>query len=175
MPDPQEYANAGVFGKSDTGAGVSGVSTSGLGPGVSGVNLTSDPILSGPGVLGISDFNFGVSGISASGIGVVGTSTSSTGVSGVNLSSDPTKSGPGVEGFAAANRGGVFSSKTTAQLRLVPMAAGTIPIVSGRLQIAGLKGDLLATVELEDTGAVAHLWFCQKDGAAGVADWAQLI
>jgi hypothetical protein len=68
----------GVFGQSDTEAGVSAASKSG-----NGVNATS---ASGDGVAGFSTSGSGVAGTSTSGSGVAGTSSSGSGVAGTSSS-----------------------------------------------------------------------------------------
>ena len=121
MPEPNAYLNAGGFGQSGDGHGVSGLSTNG--------------------------------------IGVNGVSTTSAGVSGTNLVNrrlaiTPFVHAAGVFGFASDNPGGLFMSLNVAQVRLVP----SLPTPPA---IAGLAGDLLATIDGEGS---AHLWFCTKDG-----------
>lgn len=169
------FPGAGVVGRGGIVKGNNGVpggpvlATGAKSAGVVGIagGLSMPPasFYLGAGVFGMTDTGAGVSGVSTSGIGVVGVSTSGVGVSGVNLSGDSTASAPGVEGFANANRGGVFTSGTSAQLRLVPLPLNDNP------QIAGLPGDLLATIDGEQN---AHLWFCRVGGPPGIATWVQL-
>lgn len=168
-------AGAGVVGRGGITRGNNGVpngpvvDTGGRSAGVvglaGGLSMPLPGEYSRAGVFGKSDSGAGVSGVAESGIGVVGASTTGPGVSGVNLSSNAATSRPGVEGFAAADRGGVFTSQTAAQLRLVPLQ------INGTPQIAGLVGDLLTTIDKENN---AHLWFCQVGGSPGAAIWIQL-
>lgn len=168
-------AGAGVVGRGGITRGNNGVpndpvvDTGGRSAGVvglaGGLSMPLPGEYSRAGVFGKSDSGPGVSGVAESGIGVVGASKTGVGVSGVNLSSDAATSRAGIEGFAAADRGGVFTSQTVAQLRLVPLQ------IDGNPQIAGLAGDLLMTIDREN---IAHLWFCQVGGSPGAAIWIQL-
>jgi hypothetical protein len=125
-----------------------------------GLTIPQPNMYSNTGVFGQSTTGHGVSGLSTSGVGVNGVSTTNAGVSGVNLSSTPIPKGvfgafaAGVFGFASDNPGGLFVSDHAAQLRLSPQS------LDGTPTIAGLAGDLLATIDLEKN---ARLWFCTKD------------
>jgi len=126
-----------------------------------GLTMPEPEKYSNAGVFGQSATGPGVNGLSTDGIGVVGVSTNNAGVSGVNTSTGRIAAGPigvnaaGVHGFASDNAGGLFMSQNVAQLRLFPFLPGNPPT------IAGLAGDLLATIDGEGT---ARLWFCIKDG-----------
>lgn len=174
-------AGAGVVGRGGIVRGNNGVpngpvvNTGGKSAGVVGLAGGLSMPLPGEyafaGVFGKSDIGAGVSGVADSGIGVVGASTKGVGVSGVNLSGDPKTARAGVEGFAAADRGGVFTSDTVAQLRLVPHQTNGVGATPQDAGIAGMAGDLLATIDGENT---AHLWFCQRASDPGPVVWVML-
>jgi hypothetical protein len=111
---------------------------------------------SGLGVHGMSETNTAVLGTSRTGIGSHGGSDSSTGVLGTS------QSGFGVHGFSDGGPGGVFESKTNAQVRLVPRQMSS---PEGR--VAGGGGELLATT----AAGVFRLWFCTRAGDAASATW----
>lgn len=170
-----DFAGAGVVGRGGITRGNNPevpngpvIDTGGRSAGVvglaGGLSMPKPEDYSRAGVFGISDTGAGVSGVADSGIGVKGASTTGPGVSGVNLSSDPANSGAGVEGFATVDRGGVFTSKKVAQLRLVPLQQPPS-------QIAGLEGDLLATIDKDN---LLSLWFCRRAGDPGTVDWVRL-
>src|SRR5262245_4221363 len=155
------FAGAGVVGR----GGVRMKNSQANGTVVRATDAAGNPEPGSAGIVGIAGglpmpspsayFNAGVFGQSATGHGVSGQSTNGPGVSGVNLSSDPAASAPGALGSADANRGGIFVSTHRAQVRLQPQR------LDGTPTIAGLAGDLLATIDGENN---ARLWFCTKDG-----------
>jgi hypothetical protein len=93
------------------------------------------------------------------------------GVLGLNLGG-----GDGVVGQSPNGRGGVFSSATQAQLRLVPYQVLVdqlgLPILPG----SGEAGDLIAvTVINSDGNPVLSLWVCtQGQGQNSIAVWQQV-
>ncbi|PZR89440.1 MAG: hypothetical protein DLM67_19105 [Candidatus Nephthysia bennettiae] len=151
---------SGVIGNGgDAGIGVRGTGNSG---GVKGESGNS------AGVQGISDLSPGVSGTSAAGIGALGSSDR----------------GPGVFGMSSGDNGGVFQSKSSAQLLLIPNDVGRLntpsPVtplaipVKGDIKVPlparGRGGELMA---VRDGQGACTLWFCVKDGPP--ARWAQVL
>jgi hypothetical protein len=161
-------SGTGVFGKSGSGLGVHGMSTSntgvfgksGSGLGVHGASTSNTGVFgnsgSGLGVHGTSTSNTGVFGNSQSGIGSHGASDRSTGVLGTS------ESGFGVHGSSNRGPGGVFESASNAQVRLLPREMAT-----PEGHVAGAGGELLATM----AGGVFRLWFCTRAGDAASAAW----
>jgi peptidoglycan hydrolase-like protein with peptidoglycan-binding domain len=72
------------------------------------------------------------------------------------------ESGFGVHGLSDGGPGGVFESKTNAQVRLVPRE-----MTSPAGQVPGGGGELLATM----AAGVFRLWFCTRAGDAASAAW----
>ncbi|MDQ6773840.1 MAG: hypothetical protein M3024_12770 [Candidatus Dormibacteraeota bacterium] len=153
---------SGVIGNGGTaGLGVRGTGGNG---GVKGESTQS------VGVQGISQLSPGVNGTSVEGIGVVGIS----------------ERGPGVSGMSAQDNGGVFQSKASAQLYLIPNDVGplkapspvtplAIPVLQDqgggpRLPRRARAGQLMA---VKDDVGTATLWFCVKDGPP--ARWTQVL
>lgn len=150
---------SGVIGNGgNAGFGVRGIGGNG---GVKGHSENS------AGVQGSSRLSPGVAGTSADGIGVAGTSDQ----------------GPGVFGMSSVDNGGVFQSKSAAQLFLIPNEIGSLnspfPITPQAINVAdrgpglprrGRGGQLMA---LKDRQGACTLWFCVKDGPP--ARWAQVL
>jgi hypothetical protein len=142
--------------------------------------------LAGTGVRGIGG-NGGVMGESTNSTGVAGTSTLSPGVSGSSNSgigvSGTSDTGPGISGSSSKDNGGVFSSKSAAQLFLIPNPIGpmnsafSITPQAINVQDRGpefpknAKGGQLMAVK--DKQGACTLWFCVKDGPP--ARWAQVL
>jgi hypothetical protein len=154
-------ANGAVVRATD-GAGAPEPGSAGIVGIAGGLTIPEPKLYSDTGVFGQSGTGDGVSGLSTNGIGVNGVSTTNAGVSGVNRSTSRIAAATplgvnaaGVLGFASDNPGGLFMSLNVAQLRLFPLLPGNPPT------IAGLAGDLLATIDAENS---ARLWFCTKDG-----------
>ena len=169
---------AGVQGVSGTGVGVRGVSrreidpdtplkTSDLEP-----NRETDDILSK---------GIGVEGVSGAGVGVHGQSISSSGIHGES------RTGPGVTGHSGSGRGGVFSSTDIAQLQLTPVPAHDLRPADLRpapLPADGMPGDFFVrnlpeTVPTPDGHARirlrAELWFCVLSASGSTpAEWKQI-
>jgi hypothetical protein len=116
---------------------------------------------SGLGVHGISQSSTGVLGNSAAGIGAHGSSARSTGIFGTS------GSGFGVHGSSDAGPGGVFESKSAAQVRLLPT---TMTSPEGHVRAAG--GELIATTAIGGSSQpVFRLWFCTGAGDEASATW----
>jgi hypothetical protein len=81
--------------------------------------------------------------------------TSTPGSSQPSIDASTVGNGPAVRGSSATGRGAVFSSASTAQLRLLPSASATHPL-------SGKRGDLF----VDKSG---RLWFCK-----GNTNWKQL-
>lgn len=154
------------------GSDVSGVIGNGgnAGTGVRGVGGNG-------GVQGKSTNSAGVEGISALSPGVSGSSASGTGVSGTS------DTGPGISGTSSKDNGGVFQSKSAAQIFLIPNDIGPLnspfPFTPQAINVQdrgpslpknGRGGQLLA---LKDDQGHCTLWFCVKDGSP--ARWAQVL
>jgi hypothetical protein len=110
-----------------------------------------------------------------------------TGVWGVS------RGGRGVHGESDSGRGGVFESRTSSQLQLVPTARSigpqrrTVPTLTSsqlpELPRDGEAGDLIATLQLEPDGnggtsSQARLWFCVRSvdpKTNRAAGWAQVL
>jgi hypothetical protein len=118
----------GVFGDSDNGIGVRGLST--LGPGVYGSSVHGAGVegymYSGVGVRGISDLGKGVFGISGSGVGVRGSSSNGFGMQGFS------DSGSAVYGSSSSGSG-VYARSDTGYAAYLD---GDVKIV-GNLQKGG--------------------------------------
>lgn len=150
---------SGVIGMGgNAGIGVRGKGGNG---GVKGESANST------GVQGISKLSPGVAGSSTEGIGVLGTS----------------ESGPGVFGTSAQDNGGVFQSRRSAQVFLIPNAIGPLnspsAVTPQAINVAdkgpalpkhGRGGELMA---MRDHQGACTLWFCVKDGSP--ARWAQVL
>jgi hypothetical protein len=157
-------ANGAVVRATD-GAGAPEPGSAGIVGIAGGLTIPQPEAYFNAGVFGQAGTGDGVSGLSTNGIGVNGVSTTNAGVSGVNRSTSRIAAttplgvnAAGVLGFASDNPGGLFMSMNVAQLRLFPLLPGT---PANPPTIAGLAGDLLATIDLEKN---ARLWFCTKDG-----------
>jgi hypothetical protein len=125
---------------------------------------------------------YGVDAVAAEGIGVSGQSRGEAKGKAVGvMGSCQAKEGRGVEGSGptgvygsgSSGRGGVFRSKTVAQINLVPDLE--------KLPVEGQIGDLiviLAQRKLDDkntTVTVPEIWFCGRDGdSKNPALWAQV-
>jgi hypothetical protein len=145
------------------GRGPTGVSGFGDNAGVHGTSHNA-----GDGVRGETDLGSGVNGASSSGAGVQGNSTD----------------GPGVTGRSVTDRGGVFESHRSAQLRLFPQDMGATnppgPVTGTAIpaQEAGPalphdgKGGDLAV--LRDPTGMCTLWFCVGEFPPP-AMWAQVL
>lgn len=183
----------GVSGESATGVGVTGVSS---GIGVSGTSAAS------VGVVGVSNGTgtepIGVQGFAdaQTGIGVQGSSSRGTGVfassgEGTGLVASST-AGIAVNARSDGDRGGVFASTVTAQVRLIPHAPveqlPTEPLNVFALNAKGHEttlpsvariGDLFCTSMKPAVGAdkpVGALWFCIRDGdATDPAHWCEVL
>lgn len=120
---------------------------------------------------------FGVEGTSQLGVGVHGRSSDGTGVLGES------DRGDGVTGSAGEGVGGVFQSRRSAQLWLIPndtdlptqSATMTPSAISPQdrgmpLPANGRAGQLIAATT---RGGEATLWFCVNDGPP--ARWAQVL
>lgn len=150
---------AGVLGNGGpAGTGVRGMGENG---GVMGESKNAT------GVAGVSTLSPGVSGSSSSGAGVLGTADT----------------GPGVMGTSSKDNGGIFSSKSAAQLFLIPNpiepmnSPFSITPQAINVQDRGPKfpknakgGQLMA---VKDKQGACTLWFCVKDGPP--ARWAQVL
>jgi hypothetical protein len=149
----------GVIGNGgNAGFGVRGKGGNG---GVKGESANSS------GVQGISELSPGVAGTSTEGIGVLGTS----------------QRGPGVFGISSEDNGGVFESKRSAQVFLIPNDIGPLnspfPITPEAINVSdkgpgfpkrARGGELMA---VRDKQGACTLWFCVKDGPP--ARWAQVL
>ena len=129
------------------------------------------------GVKGESTNSVGVEGISQTAPGVAGRSPDGTGVLGES------DSGIGVFGSSSGDNGGVFQSKKSAQLFLIPNDVGPLNSPAGitpqaipvadkgpPLPARGRGGQLMA---LKDRQGVCTLWYCVMDGPP--AQWAQVL
>ena len=172
----------GSHGSSDSNTGVHGSSDSGFG--VHGSSQSSTAVLgtsrSGIGSHGSSNSNTGVHGTSGSGFGVHGESETSTAVLGTSRTGigshgvselstgvlGTSRSGFGVHGIGDGGPGGVFESRSNAQLRLVPR-----DMASPEGLVAGAGGELLATTAAGATGPVFRLWYCTRGGDPESATW----
>ncbi len=196
MPSLQDSGSAGVFGQGaeavienifDSGTSIS-VGPKEAGPGVvgrGGVTITSDFRLElpvGAGVIGLAG------GQNKPAI----TETGDTGVFGLGRMGvqGHGTAGPGLIARSDQDRGGVFKSDLSAQIRLVPKKVGTrlpeasavtptgiseISLKSGVVSLpkAGQGGDLMTLID--DTRRCT-LWFCVQDPSRGQpARWAQVL
>ena len=129
------------------------------------------------GVKGESTSSIGVEGISQTAPGVAGRSSEGIGVYGES------DAGIGVFGSSSGDNGGVFQSKKSAQLFLIPNTVGALNTASGitpqainvadkgpPLPVRGRGGQLMA---VSDKLGACTLWFCVKDGPP--AQWAQVL
>jgi hypothetical protein len=190
---------AGVFGTSNVGNGVVGVST-GDPFGTSGADNFSHL---GNGVVGKSTNGHGVIG-STTGArdlnshGVLGKSEKTAGVVGIsgpspNIANTIPPAASGVYGFCAEGRGvlgssvegvgamgksvkgygGYFQSQELAQVHLEPLDIFSVTSNGNPNGVVrGRGGDLLATVDKREQILRCSLWFCVKgDDATSPAEW----
>lgn len=160
MQDGENFdtgSGIGVHGVSGTGIGVWGVIAKKIDPEIPLLNLHLSKIAGNKiGVQGESSEGFGVHGRSDDSDGVNGHSEGGDGVNGNSTL------GNGVRGESDDARGGVFSSKSIAQVQLTPEPLVDPPTPLPR---EGMAGDLFSRlVVVSDQGGVlvvqAELWFC---------------
>lgn len=200
--DLANSSNVGVFGKGTTGVVAQGdfrgapdqAIVDGRGVGIIGRGDRN--LVSAPGVVGFSGgvsdeaipANTGVVGKGPT--GVAGLGTRGPGVKGVGSTDEPGVVGEGqdgVQGRGLEGRGGIFESRRSAQVQLVPARGRVVPeqesftptIVPepGRLgpelPRAGRAGDLMSVI---DERGVCTLWFCTEgENGAAAARWAQVL
>jgi hypothetical protein len=153
LSDPSVTGGAGVSAEggdsfAEGGPGVSAVGGMGGGPG-------------GPGVLG-----HGGPGVFATGL------NGAPGVHGIGTTRGPNvTSGPGVTGESDHEQGGVFQSRTKAQLWLMPLNKKD----PWQLQRDAKAGELLVLQTTGERGTtITSLWFCTVGGPASQSDWKQI-
>ncbi len=194
MPSLQDSGSAGVFGQ-----GAEAIIEN-----ISGTSTFVGPEEAGPGVVGrggvaiSSDFRLKLP-VGAGVIGLAGgqnkpaiTETGDTGVFGLGRTGVQGHgiAGPGLIARSDQDRGGVFKSDLSAQIRLVPKKVGTrlpeasvvtptgiseVALKSGVVSLpkVGQGGDLMTLID--DTRRCT-LWFCVQDSSRGQpARWAQVL
>lgn len=166
--------------------GVNGPSSNGASPAIVGANaiLNTDLRFTNPpnkikdnstAVDDLTRTASGVVGISKIGIGIVGCSLSRNSNKARNTKADVARTineisnagvtgisvqGPGVHGVSRLDRGGVFESRTEAQINLKPILASTLP---QKLPPDGKTGDFLVIGNNPGTpDEFTELWFCDK-------------
>ena len=193
IPDLKDTGNVGVYGQ---GAIVEEYMTN-----IEGLDVFVGPKNAGPGILGrggvpiLHDRDQVSPSVAAGVIGLAGNTpipqfdfTCETGVYGkgprgvvgetdrdVGEYLPPSSYNVGVYGLASndTGRGGVFESKKSAQVKLVPQRRIVVEIGQNpRMPKDGEGGDLMCTVE----GDRSKLWFCVKSGTGDTpARWAQVL
>jgi hypothetical protein len=137
-------------------------------------NFTVGPFFAGAGVIGRGGVRMTNNGVANHALARAEEPGSAgiVGISGNTKTPTPDQYvGAGVFGISDSGRGGIFHSKTEAQLNLVPVLKSLDEVTPGKSRI----GDLLVTINPRDEARgnvpTAQLWFCDLIDTNGQPNW----